>query len=123
MRGKKGIILTLTIIFTLVMLIIATVSINLITNQAYITENQVGRVKAYYTAEAAMTKALEQLRGGVVPPCTAGILNLTLNNVTAYVCVASRGSTNYQCQSPFSNFTSTVACQQECCLKVNTTYF
>lgn len=68
MANQKGIILTIVLIFIIVLSITAAVAIGLMTNQARITEYQIKRIRAFYTAEAAHTFVLEQLRTGVKSP-------------------------------------------------------
>lgn len=89
MRSEKGLILTLSIIFMLILLIISGVAIILMTNQARITSGRVKRIRAYYTAEAAITKALEELRKGGLTIPSPGFRNpayLSLNGQTAALC-------------------------------------
>lgn len=62
MANQKGIILTITLIFVIILIIIAGVSLVLMTNQARITEYQIKRIRAYYTAEAALTRILQNFR-------------------------------------------------------------
>jgi len=54
----------IVLIFVIVLSITAVVAIRLMTSQARITEYQVKRIRASYTAEAAHTYVLEQLRIG-----------------------------------------------------------
>lgn len=98
MRNNKGLILTITIIFVLILVIMAGTVLLLMTNHARITETQVRRVKSIDSAEsAALVKAYDELRRNALipsPPCY--ILNyLTLNDppVAVSLCVATRGST------------------------------
>lgn len=54
----------IVLIFIIVLSITAAVAIGIMTNQARIAEYQIKRVRAFYTAEAAHTYVLEQLRTG-----------------------------------------------------------
>lgn len=91
-QGEKGVILMITIAFVLILIAIAGVSIILMTNHAHLTEGSVGRTRAFYTAEAARIKALQELRlnNGTF---ASNALNstLTLNNLTAEVTIESPG--------------------------------
>ena len=82
MPNEKGAILTITIIFIIILTIIAGVSIILMTNHSRITESQIKRAKAYYTAEAGITHAMEQIRNKSNP---TGPWILSLNGLTANV--------------------------------------
>ena len=70
MRNEKGIILTITVIFILILVIMAGIALIFMTNQGRITEGQIRRTKAFYTAQSAIIKAFEDLRTGssVTPP-------------------------------------------------------
>lgn len=69
MRNNKGVILTLTVIFVLILIIMAGVALLLWTNHARVTERQIKRMRAFYTGEAAMVSALDELRrtGSITP--------------------------------------------------------
>lgn len=58
----------IVLIFIIVLSITAAVVIGLMTNQARIAEYQIKRIRAFYTAEAAHTYVLEQLRTGTKSP-------------------------------------------------------
>ena len=58
----------IVLIFIIVLSITAAVVIGLMTNHARIAEYQIKRIKAFYTAEAARTYVLEQLRTGTKSP-------------------------------------------------------
>ena len=62
----------------------AGVALILMTNQARITEGQIKRIKAFYTAQSAVSKAFEELRTGV-PFTTINCSTLLLNGLTATV--------------------------------------
>lgn len=87
MANQKGIILMIVLIFIIVLSITAAVAIGLMTNQARIAEYQIKRIRAFYTAEAALTRALQELRttGSISP-------SLDLNNFTADVTIESVGA-------------------------------
>lgn len=79
MCNEKGLILTITVIFILILVIMAGVALILMTNQARITEGQIKRIKAFYTAQAAITRSFDNLRTG------GSVSDLTLNGLTAVV--------------------------------------
>lgn len=92
MRHKKGLILTITIIFVLILVIMAGVALVLMSNHARVTESQIRRLRAFYAAEsAALTQAYEELRTNscIPPPCgvgrTPGNFTTTINNLTVTV--------------------------------------
>lgn len=97
-RNRKGIILAVTLVFIIVMAIIAGVSLALMTQQARVTEYQIKRIRAFYTAEAALTYVLEGLR--TTPPSitlSAGAGTITpsppiLNGYQATVTYGAPGS-------------------------------
>lgn len=80
MRNRKGAILTITLIFVLIIIIMAGVALLLWTNHARITERQIKRMRAFYTAEAAVARALDELRR-----TGAASSALNLNNLKANV--------------------------------------
>lgn len=80
--GNKGAILTITIIFVVILAIISGVSIILMTNHARISEFQIKRTKAYYTAEAGIAYAVNSKRTGAN---TTGPWELSLNGMTVSV--------------------------------------
>ena len=84
MRNEKGIILTITVIFILILVIMAGVALIFMTNQGRITEGQIRRTKAFYTAQSAIIKAFEDIRAGV-PFATVNGSTLPLNGLTATV--------------------------------------
>ena len=80
MRNRRGVIATITVIFVLILIIMAGVALLLWTNHTRLTERQIKRMRAFYTAEAAAVRALDELRR------TATVsANLNLNNLTANV--------------------------------------
>jgi len=79
MGNEKGIILAVTIMFVVSLALVAGVAITLMTNQARVSEYQIRRVKAFYTAEAGIVHAFEQLRNG----SSDTSWNVTLNGLTA----------------------------------------
>src|SRR3989338_1707491 len=62
MRNRRGVIATITVIFVLILIIMAGVALLLWTNHARLTERQIKRMRAFYTAEAAAVRALDELR-------------------------------------------------------------
>ena len=94
-HNRKGIILAVTLVFVMVMTIIAGISLVLMTQQARITEYQIKRIRAFYTAEAALNFMLQQFRqpGFIMPsglfiwtdttaPVAIPVINNLLANVT-----------------------------------------
>ncbi len=77
MSNRKGVILTITLIFIVILAIISGVVIVLMTNQARLAEYQIKRIKVYYTAEAAMTYVLQGFRTGSFPVATGSRWNAT----------------------------------------------
>ena len=78
MHNIKVVIATITVIFVLILIIMSGVTLLLWTNHARITERQIKRIRAFYTAEAALARALDELRRtGAVSS------NLNLNGLTA----------------------------------------
>lgn len=78
--NEKGVILTIVLIFSIILSIIAGSVVILMTNQARLTESQIKRIRAFYTAQAAITATLQSLREGT-PPVTP----ITLNDLDANV--------------------------------------
>ena len=78
----------IVLIFVIVLSITAAVVIRLMTNQARIAEYQIKRIRASYTSEAALTRALQELRttGNITNP------SLYLNNFTAKVTIEAAGA-------------------------------
>lgn len=80
MQNKRGIILTVVIIFMLTISIVTAISIVLMTNEARITESKVRRLRAFYTVEGGIVHAIEHLNADptetnwTVPPV---VLNAT----------------------------------------------
>ncbi len=88
MLSEKGIILTIALIFIIILVIVAGTSITLMINQARVSESQIRRMKAFYTAEAGLVNAFEGLRRNVSP----WNMTITLNNFTATATKDSAGS-------------------------------
>ena len=78
--GNRGAILTITIIFVVILVIISGVSIILMTNHARISEYQIKRTKAQYSAEAGIAYAVNAKRNG-----NSGPWELSLNGMTVAV--------------------------------------
>lgn len=88
MRNRRGVALAVVLIFVIVLSIMAGTAVVLMANHSRVCEYQIRRAKAFYTAEAAIVKALEDLR------TTGGLLSTTtsLNTFTATVSVEAAGS-------------------------------
>ncbi|MBN3041285.1 MAG: hypothetical protein JW867_09150 [Candidatus Omnitrophica bacterium] len=70
---KKGIVLAVVIGIMVVLSTLALVALYLMTQEARITEHKIRRIRAFFTARAAMVQALEDLRNGV----SVGTINST----------------------------------------------
>ena len=87
-QGEKGVILMISIVFVLILIAIAGISITLMTNHARLTESSIWRTRAFYTAEAARIKAFQDLRLNNGTFSGGGYNStLTLNNLTADVII------------------------------------
>lgn len=97
MCNNKGLILTITIIFVLILVIMSGIVLLLMSNHSRITEVQIRRSKAIDGAEsAALVKAYEELRLGTLAPIPYyDPAYLSLNDPPAAVslCVAANGFT------------------------------
>jgi Tfp pilus assembly protein PilX len=62
--AKKGIALFMVLGTLLVVTILAFIMLNIILSHSRLTQHQVGRIQAYYAAQAGMNYALEMLRTG-----------------------------------------------------------
>ena len=86
--GNRGAILTITIIFVVILAIISGVSIILMTNHARISENQIKRTKAYYSAEAGIAYAVNDKRRN--PDPANNNWQLSLNGMTVTVTATTK---------------------------------
>lgn len=87
--NEGGVILTLTLIFMIVLTIIAGISVVYMINQARVSELQIKRIRSFYTAESAVIKAFDELRlNGFGGSPSAWTATLTLNSYTATVITA-----------------------------------
>ena len=64
MSDYKGVALVTVLFFVLIFTLIAGALLGLMTNQVRITEHQIRRIKAYYTAQAGLWHAMEERRRG-----------------------------------------------------------
>lgn len=113
MCNNKGLILTITIIFVLILVIMSGVVLLLMSNHSRVTEIQIRRAKSIDGAEsAALVKAYEELRTGTgfvplmpAPPnnnyYNASYLSLNDPSVTVSLCVAAKGNT-FTCNGAIS---------------------
>ena len=117
MPNQKGLVLTITIIFVLILVIMAGVSLILMTNHARITESQIKRTKAFYVAEAAKEKANDELEtnkcdGGTCSlPRTPGNFTTTINGLSVTVTSEAKGTGSCPSNAP-----------SEYCIKATATY-
>jgi Tfp pilus assembly protein PilX len=63
--GKKGVALFITLAAVAIVIILANIVINIMSNQGRLTHHQVSRIKAYYAAQAGMVYTLEMIKNGV----------------------------------------------------------
>jgi len=59
---EKGVALLTVIIIIFILLILSSVSLNLLSNQTRLVEHDISRIKSKYANEAAMVRQLEALR-------------------------------------------------------------
>lgn len=85
MPNRKGIVLTITVIFVLILTILAGAALLLWTNHARITERQVRRMRAYYSTEAGLTQVLDELRRNNSTVANLTTVNLNGQSVTVTV--------------------------------------
>lgn len=85
MPDRKGIVLTITVIFVLILTILAGAALLLWTNHARITERQVRRTRAFYTTEAGLTQVLDELRRTNTTAATNTTVTLNGQSVTVTV--------------------------------------
>lgn len=105
MNKKKGLILTITVIFVIILVLMAGVVLVLMTNHARVTETQIRRVRGVEAAEsAALVQAYEELRTGNCIPSACGMgrtpgnFTTTIDNLT--VTVATRAPGVSGCSTP-----------------------
>ena len=63
-KKKSGIILFIALMTLLIVVLLANVVLSLMSSQSRITQHQIGRIQAFYAAQAGMVYALEMLRKG-----------------------------------------------------------
>lgn len=106
MCNNKGLILTITIIFVLILVIMSGVVLLLMSNHSRVTEIQIRRSKAIDGAEsAALVKAYEELRLGTLGPFPYyNSTYLTLSDPPAAVslCVAANNGITAPCDASIS---------------------
>lgn len=81
-NNHKGVILLIVLSTILVVVALANVILMLVSSQSRLTHHQVGRIQAYYAAQAGINYAIEMLRlgpalGGWSPPA-AGTVTYTM---------------------------------------------
>lgn len=62
--NKKGIAIFMVLATILIVVVLANVVLAIISNQSRLTRHEVGRIQAYYAAQAGLVYALEMLRNG-----------------------------------------------------------
>lgn len=58
MKGNRGIVLLITIIFTMIVSIVAAGILYLMSSQAKLSEDKIRRIQAFYAAQAAINRNL-----------------------------------------------------------------
>ncbi|MDD2679841.1 MAG: hypothetical protein PHO03_03445 [Candidatus Omnitrophica bacterium] len=66
--AEKGVVLLIVLATLLVVIILAGVILNLISNQTRLTTHQVSRIRAYYATKGIMNYTLDMLRQGTWVP-------------------------------------------------------
>jgi len=64
LHSKKGVAIFMVLATIMIVVVLANVVLAIISNQSRITRHEVGRVQAYYAAQAGLVFALERLRNG-----------------------------------------------------------
>lgn len=77
-RVRRSIILVTVVGILVVIAILSLVAIYLMTQQAYITEHKIRRMRAFYAAQAGIVHILEQLRKGETPATTITVDGITV---------------------------------------------
>lgn len=85
MRSKKAIALVTVLISITILTIIAGISLMLATSQASLVENQIRRIKAFYTIEGLTWKYFCDLATGVRQDQTFQTNDFSLNNLNGVV--------------------------------------
>lgn len=118
---EKGLILTITIIFVLILVIMAGVVLVLMTNHTRVTETQIRRVRGVDAAEsAALVRAYDELRLGLItPPYYNGAYLNNFNGMDVSLCVVPKSST-YPCGS--ISFTCPATAPSPYCVRAKVTY-
>ena len=62
--NKKGVAIFMVLATIMIVVVLANVVLAIISNQSRITRHEVGRVQAYYAAQAGLVYAMEKLRNG-----------------------------------------------------------
>lgn len=62
--NTRGIALLLVLAFVLAVVVLANIALVLVSSQARFTQHKIGRIQAFYAAQAGINYALEQLRIG-----------------------------------------------------------
>ncbi len=81
MLNSKAIVLITVLVFLILVMLITVAVIAAMTSQARLTEHQVRRIQAFYTAEAGIYRAFEDLMNGTF----TGPWSVTENYLTANV--------------------------------------
>ncbi len=63
-NNRKGVAIFMVLATILIVVVLANVVLAIISNQSRLTRHEVGRIQAYYAAQAGLVLALERLRNG-----------------------------------------------------------
>ncbi len=64
LHSKKGVAIFMVLATIMIVVVLANVILAIISNQSRITRHEVGRIQAYYAAQAGLVYAMEKLRNG-----------------------------------------------------------
>ena len=78
-RGRKGVALFIVLGIIMVVIVVATVILRVMSNQARLTHHQVSRIRAYYADKAGMNLVFYKLRAGTWSPPVSGINYYCIN--------------------------------------------
>jgi Tfp pilus assembly protein PilX len=65
--SRKGVALFMVLATILIVVVLANVVLTIISNQARLTRHEVGRIQAYYGAQAGLIYTMEKIRTGTAP--------------------------------------------------------
>jgi Tfp pilus assembly protein PilX len=65
--SRKGVALFMVLATILIVVVLANVVLTIISNHSRLTRHEVGRIQAYYAAQAGLVYTMEQIRNGTWP--------------------------------------------------------